>query len=267
VFPNMQNPFAATFPEVISVADAQSSSMDEDFVGVKVGDVNNSVQANLTMQVDDRTEGTVYLETTDRDLRAGEVFEAVFTTTETVKGLQSTLNLEGLTVLDIVATDKVSAANFGVFNDRKALTVSIDGAQTFTLRFRATKAGQFSKMLGVSSRITRSEAYGANSRQAVGLRFNGANGATLSGVGFELYQNVPNPFVGKTQIGFHLPAATTATLTVFDETGREVYRQRGEFAKGHNAFQLDRADLPTGVLRYSVETATDAATKSMIQIR
>jgi hypothetical protein len=64
-----------------------------------------------------------------------------------------------------------------------------------------------------------------------------------------------------------LPEAAEAVLTVVDETGRVVYRQKGQFAKGHNAFLIDRSDLPAGVLRYSVETATDAATRSMIQMR
>jgi hypothetical protein len=266
-FPNMLNPFQTAFPENISVADAQASNMDEHFVGVKIGDVNNSVQANLTMQVDDRTNGVLYLDTDERSLKAGDVFEATFTTAEAVKGFQSTLNLDGLAVLDIVSTDKVNTGNFGVFNDRKALTVSINDAQTFTVRFRATRAGKLSQMLGVSGRITRSEAYAGDGRKEVALRFRGANGATVAGLGFELYQNVPNPFVGKTQVGFHLPEAAEAVLTVVDETGRVVYRQKGQFAKGHNAFLIDRSDLPAGVLRYSVETATDAATRSMIQMR
>ena len=116
-------------------------------------------------------------------------------------------------------------------------------------------------------RAHRVEAYTAAGRSEVALRFTGKGVTTITGLGFELYQNVPNPFVGKTHIGFHLPEATTATLTITDEAGRQVFRQKGDFAKGYNSFMLDRADLPQGVLRYSVETASDAATKSMIQLR
>ena len=94
------------------------------------------------------------------------------------------------------------------------------------------------------------------------------DGKTIAGVGFELYQNQPNPFVNKTFVGFHLPEATTATLTVYDETGRAVFTQRGDFAKGYNAISLDRALLnTTGVLYYTLETATDSATKKMIQAK
>jgi hypothetical protein len=58
-----------------------------------------------------------------------------------------------------------------------------------------------------------------------------SGGATITGVGFELYQNQPNPFVNKTLIGFHLPEATEATLTIFDETGRMLFTQKGNYAQ------------------------------------
>jgi len=102
--------------------------------------------------------------------------------------------------------------------------------------------------------------------------------------------------VNKTFIGFHLPAsaparprlpssggqegsaggkatagkpeANEATLSVFDETGRVVYQQKGQFAKGENTISLDRALINTvGLLYYKLETATDSATKKMIQAK
>ena len=124
-------------------------------------------------------------------------------------------------------------------------------------------------MLGVSSRITRAEGYDLNnSRLDVALRFRSPAGMTMSGVGFELYQNQPNPFVNKTVIGFHLPAATSATLTVYDENGRTVYTQKGDFAKGYNAIALERAMVnATSMLYYTLETPTESATQKMIQVR
>ena len=85
---------------------------------------------------------------------------------------------------------------------------------------------------------------------------------------FALYQNEPNPFEDQTTIGFTLPAASAATLTVYDEIGRVVFTQQGDYGKGYNAIAIDRMMLnTTGVLYYKLETATDVATKKMIQIR
>ena len=264
VFANPANPFQNTIPETISFVDIMGNWMDQNFVGVKIGDVNNTAVANSLMVSDDRSVGTLLFDVNDRDVKAGETFEVTFTAAEKTQGYQMTLNLNGLAVSEIVGSDHVTANNFGVFAD--ALTVSIDGSDAFTVKFRAAKAGKLSEMMSVSSRITKSEAYSlAEGRMDVALRF---DGKTIAGVGFELYQNQPNPFVNKTFVGFHLPSAAAATLKVYDETGRVVFTQKGDFAKGYNAISLDRALLnTTGVLYYTLETATDAATKKMIQAK
>jgi len=262
-FANPLNPFTAPLKENISIADAQSNLV-EDFVGVKIGDVNGTAVANSAMQVDDRTNGTLLFDVDNRVVKAGETFDVTFKASEAVQGYQMTLNLNGLEVAGIVKSDKVSENNFGVFGD--ALTVSVDGENAFTVTFRAAKAGKLSEMIGVSSRITKAEGYNAaNNRLDVALRF---DGQTISGVGFELYQNQPNPFINKTFIGFHLPEAATATLTVYDETGRVVFTQQGDYAKGYNAVTLDRALLTTtGVLYYTLTADNDSATRVMIQSR
>ncbi|MEY4202521.1 MAG: hypothetical protein RL013_223, partial [Bacteroidota bacterium] len=194
----------------------------------------------------------------------GEVFDVTFKASDKSQGYQMTLNLNGLSVAGIVKSDVVNENNFGIFAD--ALTVSVDGSETFTVTFKAEKAGKLSEMVGVSSRITKAEGYSlTDGRMDVALRF---NGNTIAGVGFELYQNQPNPFVNKTVIGFNLPEASTATLTVYDETGRMVFTQKGDFAKGYNNVVVDRALLNTnGVLYYTLTAGVHTATRKMIQAK
>jgi hypothetical protein len=265
-FPNPSNPFQSTIPENVSISNLSADMMANNFEGVKIGDVNGSAIANSLQSVDDRTAATMLFDVEDRAVKAGEVFTLNFKGAERVQGYQFTMNFNGLQVQDITPGAKMNMDNFGVFAD--AITTSVDGeSNEFAVTFRATKAGQISQMLGVSSRITKAEAYTlTNDRMDVAFRFNGAAGSVISGVGFELYQNQPNPFVNKTFIGFHLPEATSATLRIFDETGRMVFTQNGDFAKGYNTISVDRALLnTTGVLYYTLETATDSATKKMIQ--
>jgi hypothetical protein len=73
--------------------------------------------------------------------------------------------------------------------------------------------------------------------------------------------------VNRTVIGFHLPEAATAVLTITDESGRLIYTQKGDYAKGYNAIAVDRALLnTTGILYYTVKAGDDAATLKMIQV-
>jgi hypothetical protein len=262
VFPVPANPFQSAFPEEISRNDIQSNLIDANFVGCKIGDVNNSAITNNFQATDDRTAGTLIFDVEDREVSAGEEFALTFSAAAGALGWQFTLNHAGLKVLEIVENEHSKVENFGIFDG--FLTTSSNGARAFTLRLRAEKAGRLSQMLGVSSRVTKAEAYALDgNRLSTALRF---DGKTIAGIGFELYQNQPNPFVSKTSVGFHLPEATTATLTVRDESGRLVFTQKGDFAKGYNAVVLDRALLPAaGLLYYTLETATDSATRKMIQ--
>lgn len=280
-FPNQANPFQTSFPETKTVADIQANAMEDNFVAIKVGDVNGTAIANALMSVEERTAGTFIFDVEDRTVKAGEVFEVKFKAAEKALGYQFTLNYTDLELADIVPGPGMKADNFASFAAENALTSSFNGAQQgeFTLKFKAKKAGELNKMIGVSSRITKAEGYHVNagpdglpsneiSKLDIALRFNGKDGSTISGVGFELYQNQPNPFVNRTLVGFHLPAATAATLSVFDQAGRLVFQQKGDFPKGYNTIPLEKALLnTTGVLYYTLETATHSASKTMIQAK
>ena len=278
IFPSTDNPFQSVFPENKTVAEAHVSAMDDDFVAVKVGDVNGNALANSYMSAEDRSSGTLLFDLDDRRVEAGEEFTVQLKAADRVAGYQFTLNYTDLQLLNVLPGENMTIDNFAVLPADNALTTSWSGntSAEFGIRFRATKGGQLSQMLGVSSRVTKAEAYSLPAASApsesslldVGFRFRSAQGSTITGVGFELYQNQPNPFVNKTTIGFHLPEATEATLTVYDETGRLVHAQTGQFSKGYNSFQLERALLnATGLLIYKLETADNVASRKMLQVK
>ena len=100
----------------------------------------------------------------------------------------------------------------------------------------------------------------------VAFRFNSDGVFTIAPVGFELYQNTPNPWVHKTQVGFHLPETADATLTVYDEMGRALFSETAEFNQGYNAILIEHAllDAP-GVMYYTLETPFGKATRKMVQ--
>lgn len=263
VFPDQDNPFKTQFPENITKSAIQASQMNEDFVAIKVGDLNASAVPNSLVSSEDRTNGTLFFDITDRKVQMGETVEVKFTAAQAAQAFQMTLGLHGLTVTEIVKANKVNTENFGVFAD--ALTVSLQDADEFTVHFRADRAGQLSEMLSVNSRITKAEAYPtADEKMNVALRFNGQNGSTFSGNTFELFQNTPNPVQGNTLISFNLPEASDATLTISNAEGRVVKVLNGSFAKGLNTVTLLRSDLAAGLLFYQLDTPTHSATKKMM---
>ncbi len=281
VFPNILNPFSTTFPEHKTLENMQASQMSNDFVGVKIGDVNGTALANALTSIQERNTGTILFDLEERSVQAGEIFDVTFKSDQIVQGYQFTLHTPGLEVLEVSGNEAVTS-NFAVFNADAALTSSWNlpagataQAAEFTLKFQATKSGRLSEMLRLSNRITQSEAYRYDNNGSqdpiilnIALRFHDAAGTTISSNGFELYQNIPNPFVDQTTIGFYLPESTEAVLTVYDETGRLIYNQLGDFYKGYNTFSINQSLSRTnGALLYKVATSTDIGIMKMIQTK
>lgn len=82
----------------------------------------------------------------------------------------------------------------------------------------------------------------------------------------KLHQNQPNPFDGETTIGFYLPEAGAAILSIFSEAGQLLYTLKGEYAKGENSVSIseDLLGAKSGLYYYRLSTATESATRKMI---
>jgi hypothetical protein len=83
-----------------------------------------------------------------------------------------------------------------------------------------------------------------------------------------LRQNVPNPFSEETAIGFYLPKASKAVLTIRDVKGALIYRVEGNYAKGNNQVMLKQNELgASGVMYYTLETSDFTDTKKMVLLK
>jgi hypothetical protein len=93
VFPDPTNPWVEDFPEIASFNDLAQDELETDFVGVKIGDVNGSAQANSLSEIGDRTlYGDLVFQTGAQTIKAGQTTEVWFTgTDQEVLGYQFTL--------------------------------------------------------------------------------------------------------------------------------------------------------------------------------
>ena len=99
----------------------------------------------------------------------------------------------------------------------------------------------------------------------VAIAFNSEDGTLVTTDVFELYQNTPNPFSTTTMIGFNLPNATSATLKIYDVSGKVLKLIEGDFERGYNEVKVSRNDLKTaGIVYYQLDTPLFTGTKKMI---
>ena len=278
IFANPSNPFASTFPEVTNFNDLDANEIS-DFVAVKIGDLNNSAIPNSLKAGDYRTNGELVFSIDELEMTAGETYTVDFKANEfqAIAGYQFTLNLDQDQVefVDVKsgALANLSADNFGFsklnegvittsWNTNEVSTLNNDDV-IFSIVVKAKSNVQLSSAISVSSRYTKAEAYNANDLMDIVLEFNG----DVVGSEFALFQNQPNPFKNETTIGFDLPEATSATLTIYDVAGRTLISINGDYAKGYNTVTINRSDLNgAGVLYYQLDTKHDSATKKMILV-
>lgn len=278
-FPDPTDPWAEPFPEVRNVPYFGDDVTNADFIGVKVGDLNNSVVANPLDDPGARSlDNLYYLRADEVEFEAGDMVEAVFIGADKddwVRGFQFTLQFDPLILAyDDIEWNLVTDKHLNVSNAKDGMIAVSWDAQNgddqamesfFSIRFEAQAAGRLSESIGITSRITKAEAYGIDdSIRGMGLNF-AAKEMEEGESEFFLEQNRPNPFGDQTIIGFQIPDEGTVYLTIYDTNGKTVREYQQYFSAGYNQFLVDAQDIAArGLLYYKLETDRYAATKKMI---
>jgi len=279
--------FVPAYSEFIFLPNLQADTMDVDWIGIKIGDVTGNANPLTLVQGDTdvhltaegRSLGKNQLIVEDRVLEVGETVTIPFHLNQAADffALQWALDLntEFANIIDAkpLANSGLNAghidldyANIGKvvvigFNNQ---SVYLDaGQQLFELTFEVKKSTTLSEILAIDARYLPANLYNeAGDAASIELEFEGELGNMAKD--YALMQNQPNPFKDVTQIGFVLPEAAEATITVTDVAGKVIRVIEGDYAAGFNQIELRRAELPAnGVLFYQLESGDYQAIKQM----
>ena len=282
-FPEPTNPWLESFPEEVNLPTLSDNAMQNNFIAVKIGDMNGTASTNGLMNdsSDERSSDNFNLKIKDQEVTANEevIIEIFPEDLEKIYAYQMTFDFDtdALEFISLEQGEGHQRSNFGLrLLEDGAITCSWDKAllntldtnngSLFSVKFRTRNATVLSKVLNVSSRFTQALAYTENGEAMnIQLSFTDVNGQDTAADNFALYQNRPNPFRETTQIGFNLPMASEVSLKIFDAAGKLVKSIEQNGIVGYNQITLSAADLPMhGVLYYELVTPTHKATKKMI---
>jgi hypothetical protein len=273
-FPDPSNPLGNSINESYDIVNL-SADMDINFVAVKTGDVNGSVKANVNnVTTEPRSNSTLNLSTEVKSFSKGDLVNITLTADQKIalSGLQFTLafDSEMVELKDLVGVDfDINDNNLGLSKINEGLIAfswnkdnAVDLNQLMTLTFIAKKDGSTESLLAVNSDITKAEGYDSE------LEFvNVVLRNTKSTVGFDLFQNTPNPFSATTSISFTIPQASNVNFKVYDVTGKVLKLINKDFTAGTHTINLDKTQLgQSGVLYYQLEAGQYVATKKMVVI-
>ena len=277
-FSDATEPLSEPFTEQYDISTLEAN-MNINFIGVKVGDVNGTVDAASTLA---QSRSIFSVDVADINYNAGDIISIPLRVSKDINtvGLQFTADFDASQLIFAgVDSDELNVlpehvgfaqANDGIvtisWNDVNAQRVGASQS-LMSLNFKAVKSGRLSDVLSLNSAVTSAEIYNAQ-LETMGLVAKFNSSTNIADAGFELYQNTPNPFADQTTISFNLPQSSDATLSIFDVTGKLITIKKGSFDKGINTIQLNKDDLSvSGVLYYTLETEGFTDTKRMVVLK
>jgi len=256
------------FVQRIDISNLSSDHMAEDFIAIKIGDVNESYNA-----ADTRSDGMLTLNVDNQSVREGEIIHVDFTAEnfDQIFGFQFTLRHDGVKFLDVnKGILDITDLNIGVLEND--LTMSWNDATMktsnpsdvlFTLSFIATSDIALKDALKIHSNTTKAEAYKNSTYDLHGVELNIDRDHDAGQI--ELYQNQPNPFESTTSIAFYLPKASQINISLFSIDGKEIKQFDAFYQKGLHQIRIEAKDLEhSGVLYYQLQSGSTSITKKMI---
>jgi hypothetical protein len=258
--------------ETINTGILYHEMMGQDFIGVKIGDINGSAVTHaVSKAVEPRSNTNLYLMVEDKEVVAGKTIEIPVTAKDYMNVFGYQFTLSGLDVLAVNSGAIDMKDKFAIMNDKLTVAYAAEQAQSFadgqvlfTIIAKANKNAMLSQSMFITSEITTSEFY--NENLEVGkIKLEFRSEPSLATQGYALLQNEPNPFKAETKIRFNMPNAGEVKFTLTDITGRVILAKKENALKGMNTITFNRSEIPAaGVVWYTFECGDFTATKKMI---
>ncbi len=279
-FNDVNDPFP--IQTAMSMGALDHDAMETDFIGVKLGDVNDSKELdNIKSKDDNSTRSVKSLVVDDVKADKGDLFEVSISSEDIsdIIGLQFSINTSSEVEIIEIKSDvlDIDESNYAINISDGISTFSWNNSQkvniseeVLTLVLKANNDIEYIKdHLKINSQLVEQELYTLENDdlRTYDLIVEYRLGDIVSSP-FELYQNVPNPFDKSTSIGFNLPESSDINLQVYSYTGKLIYEHKGSYAKGYNEVTLNTSDInATGILYYQLNSDKYSASRKMIVIK
>ena len=273
------NPLTVPFPDSISFTGLKKDTLNNDFIGVKVGDVNLSKDAQLRaeepMEIMMANRAFDYGEKLVVDVRASDLgkyagyqFDLGFD--------HETLEFVGVEPGDVPGVDRntfnLNAVAEGhiptLWYQTGATLRSAENPVLFRLTFNTRRAGEVARAIWLNQQGFAGMAVNqAGQAQLIKARYTDAalkvdlgKRNAIKALGVQ-----PNPFSDQALIRFKLPTDSRTTLSIIDAAGREVYREARNLSAGVQEWTINGNTLgQNGVYHYRILTAYGVLTDKVI---
>ena len=289
-FENIFNPFP--FEELLEIDQILADEMEQNFIGVKIGDVSGNAIANSALKSRGRISGNLDFGIVKTDFEAREQVEISVVSDDftDISSFQFTLHADDLEFVQVISgAIDIDENHYAILEDQlltmawtddeilsrnsdveRGVTLD-DNKVMFTIIARAKNKGSLdASNITMSSEVTDAIGYtGSGYEISTGLLFKEAekdNYGIEPGV-ITLYQNTPNPFKDETVLSFAIPERGLVQITIFDQTGRILFTHNQVYEKGRQNMVV-RADQisGSGMMYYQMDYGEFTSTRKMLLV-
>ena len=260
-FPDPGNPFDVPFPESIFLGALDSDMVEQDFIGVKIGDLNNTTNPAEARNPTD----TLLLRVPGMAMQASSAYDIPVSLKNwsQLDGFQFELALDpamaSLREIEFSRPEILGEAHVAVHPGGKIAVswVNESGRKNlgtdsvlFVLHLSMPAPAGTQALLRISGERILPEVYDVENELFASLKMqygvDGENGQTLRSI----QPAFPNPFCSEVVLPFTLNKPDELSLRVSDATGNVVLHRRQSFAAGPQEWHIRQSDLPARGVYY-----------------
>ena len=271
-FFDVSNPWP--FTDNINIQDLASHMTHEDFIGVKIGDVTESVTANRFANTETRSNKEFALNIYNRYIEKGEKFGIPIYSSKDIStvGIQMELEYDGLTITninsgklhvddeDMHVTDESARL---VWYKESPVDLS-DSEELIVLQVTAERSGYLSDLINISSSYFSSELYEGDQFEANKLQLKFVDDQNQY---TDMY-NAPNPFVENTTVYFQAQKSGTVFARVNDSSGRLLWSSDITVSVGQNQLTITGDNFDSeGFLFFTLMDGNQAETIKLLHLK
>jgi len=246
----------STFQETKNLEFIANDTQVVNFIGIKVGDVNESIQSPFHEgNVAIRNDKDLKLRIDDQQIKQDVPFTIELKMNERVNiaGMQLSFLFKDLELISVdeagipITEENYSLTSDGVFRLSWSQSESIEiDDDEILLRFTLVShhPGSLAGRIQLAQEILTPEAYGDDD-ESYKFRLEIGN-PIVSTSGISFFEVIPNPLQSFANIHFNLIAGGKTLIRFYDVSGRMIYEMNKAYAAGEHFEQIRSSDLING---------------------
>lgn len=265
-FTNPTDPLSENYETDATYSGLTTQIYDADFIGIKMGDINNTANTGLDGQASWDRQSTLTIQ--DVEMDAGEVYEIPISLSDDgmISGMQFQLGYDAddLEILDVQSTSVTfGESHYTIDDSGLKMSWTQNDATTIdnfiTIAVRAKKTINLAQSIYIKEDIS-PEMYDED-LNVIGLDLQFIDALTVAN-DVKIY---PNPFSETATLTLDIAKAGTAAISIIDLSGQEIHSVQKDLAEGQHQIDLDRSMFRgAGVYFVKVGLETEQITKKLV---